>query len=107
MPLSRITEIVQATNALKPDLTVLLGDYVAGLVRFRTGIVHARDWAPVLAELSAPLGVYAILGNHDWWTNAGVVRAALSDNGIAVLENRVQHIRSKDGFAFWLAGLGD
>jgi uncharacterized protein len=107
MPLSRIIEIVELTNALKPDLTVLLGDYVACLVRFRTGLVRARDWGPVLGKLSAPLGIYAILGNHDWWTDAGVVRSALSENGIAVLENQAQHIRSRDGFAFWLAGLGD
>jgi uncharacterized protein len=62
---------------------------------------------PVLGKLSAPLGIHAILGNHDWWTDAGMVRAALIENGIAVLENRAQHIRSRDGLAFWLAGLGD
>jgi predicted MPP superfamily phosphohydrolase len=107
MPASRIAEIVDITNAVEPDLIVLLGDYVAGLARFRTGIVRMRDWGRVLGRLSAPLGIYAVLGNHDWWTDANAVRSTLVDNGIGVLENQAQLIRSKNGFAFWLAGLGD
>ena len=107
MPVARIAEIVETSNALAPDLTVLLGDYVAGLSRFRTGIVPMRDWGPVLGRLSAPLGTYAVLGNHDWWTDADAVRRTLIDNGISVLENDARLIRSGRGFSFWLAGLGD
>ena len=107
MPLSRIAEIVDTANALKPDITVLLGDYVGGLPHFRTGRISAREWAPVLGRLSAPLGSYAILGNHDWWGNVGPVRRALQDNNIPVLENDVRLIKPQSGPAFWLAGLGD
>src|SRR5712691_6806766 len=107
MPLSRIAEIVDTANELKPDITVLLGDYVGGQPHFKTGRISAREWAPALGRLSAPLGTYAILGNHDWWGNVAAVRTALRDNGIPVLENDTRMIRPQTGPAFWLAGLGD
>jgi predicted MPP superfamily phosphohydrolase len=107
MPLSRIAEIVDTANALKPDITVLLGDYVGGMIHFNTSRVPAREWGPVLGRLAAPLGTFAILGNHDWWANVHAVRTALRENGIPVLENDVRLIRPQHGPAFWLAGLGD
>src|SRR3954469_23544490 len=66
MSLERIEAIVDRTNALNADLIVLLGDYVAGHRRV-TRYIPATEWARVLAGLQAPLGVHAILGNHDWW----------------------------------------
>jgi predicted MPP superfamily phosphohydrolase len=65
--------------------------------------------------LKAPLGVHAILGNHDWWddpaaqrSGAGPVygRKALERVGIPVYENDAVRL-AKDGQPFWLAGLGD
>ena len=50
----------------QPDVIVLLGDYPAGM-RMVTGWVDASEWAPALSGLKAPLGVWSILGNHDWW----------------------------------------
>jgi predicted MPP superfamily phosphohydrolase len=114
MPLWRIEEIVAASNALAPDVTVLLGDYVAGH-RFNTRHVGMAELAPFLAQLKAPLGVYAILGNHDWWDDRTAQRKrkgpiiaarALRDTGIPVLENEAVRL-GKDGQPFWLLGLGD
>lgn len=114
MNADRIRSIVDATNALNPDLVVLLGDYAAGH-RFVTEWVPAAEWAGALAPLAAPLGVHAILGNHDWWEDGTAQRAgagpvvgqrALQRVGIPVLENDVVRLQ-KDGQAFWLAGLGD
>jgi len=107
MPASRLEEIVDVTNGLKPDLTVLLGDFIGGLRRFRTGEVPASAWGRIYGSLQAPLGVYAILGNHDWWTNVDLVRSTLWENDIPVMENTVALIRPSSGPAFWLAGLGD
>jgi uncharacterized protein len=108
MPVSRIEEIVAATNALAPDVVVLLGDYVASIRHhLLTGLVSTRDWGRVLGGLSAPLGVHAILGNHDWWTGAAAVRAGLADNGIAVIENDATLLTPARGPAFWLAGIAD
>jgi predicted MPP superfamily phosphohydrolase len=106
MSLDRIESIVEHTNALGADITVLLGDYVAGH-RHVTRFIPAGEWAPVLAGLKAPLGVHAILGNHDWWEDKTVqregqgltaARRALEAAGIPVYENDVARL-SKAGRA--------
>ena len=107
MPVSRIEHIVSTTNALKPDLIVLLGDYVAGLRRFRTAIVPMRDWSQALSHLEAPLGTYAVLGNHDWWVDGAATTEHLERSGIPVLKNRAIELAHPNGNPFWLAGLGD
>ena len=106
MPSSRIGNIVDVANALEPDLIVLLGDYVASVHKFRTGLVPIGEWTKPLGRLRAPLGVYAILGNHDWWDDVRGVRSGLHDAGIPVLENKAVKI-NRQGWRFWLAGLGD
>jgi predicted MPP superfamily phosphohydrolase len=114
MSLNRIQSIVEHTNALGADIIVLLGDYVAGHHHV-TRYIPASEWAPVLAGLKAPLGVHAILGNHDWWSDATVQREgqgltvsrrALEAAGIPVYENDAVRL-TKAGRPFWLAGLGD
>jgi hypothetical protein len=114
MSLPHIEAIVERTNALGADIIVLLGDYVAGH-RHVTRFIPAAEWAPVLAGLKAPLGVHAILGNHDWWSDqeaqrAGlgptVARRALEAVGIPVYENDARRL-ALNGRPFWLAGLGD
>ncbi len=114
MSLKHIAAIVERTNALRPDVIVLLGDYVTG---HRHVIRHipSEEWAPVLAGLKAPLGVHAILGNHDYWDDGTVQREgrgppvagrALAAVGIPVYENHAVRLL-KDRRPFWLAGLGD
>jgi predicted MPP superfamily phosphohydrolase len=114
MDLARIERIVADTNRLQPDVTLLLGDYMAHH-RFVQRPIPTADWARVLSGLKAPLGVHAILGNHDWWDDPeaqvrrkGPVRArrALEAAGIPVYENDARRMM-KDGQVFWLAGLGD
>ncbi len=107
MPLARIEEIVSVTNGLEPDAILLLGDYLAGLRQFRTDIVPANEWGAALADLHAPLGVHAVLGNHDWWTDIASVRRAFDANRIPLMENDAVRLEPADGPAFWLAGLGD
>jgi predicted MPP superfamily phosphohydrolase len=110
----RIASLVETTNALQPDLIVLLGDYVDGM-RLVTADVPALAWSSALSGLRAPLGVLSILGNHDWWhdpaaqqAGAGptVARKALESVGIPVLENDVVRLE-KDGHGIWIAGLAD
>jgi hypothetical protein len=114
MSLDHIQAVVDRTNALNADIIVMLGDYVAGH-RHVTRFIPATEWAPVLAGLKAPLGVHAILGNHDWWEDKEVQRdghgptksrLALEAAGIPVYENDAVRL-TKDGRPFWLAGLGD
>ena len=114
MSLGHIETIVERTNALHPDVIVMLGDYVAGH-RHMMRQVPASEWASALAKLKAPLGVHAILGNHDYWDDRAVQRdgqgktvsrRALEAVGIPVYENDVTRL-AKGGHSFWLAGLGD
>jgi predicted MPP superfamily phosphohydrolase len=114
MTAARIGSIVETTNGLGADLIVLLGDYAAGH-KYVYEAVHSEEWSAALAGLKAPLGVHAILGNHDWWDDGGVQvsgtgppygRLALERVGIPVYENDAVRL-SKDGRSFWLAGLGD
>jgi predicted MPP superfamily phosphohydrolase len=105
MTVAHISRVVDETNALQPDIIVLLGDYIA-THRFITEHVPNEVWAAELARLRAPLGVWAILGNHDWWNNVRTIRGALVKAGIPCLENRAMLVG--DGATrFWIAGLGD
>lgn len=114
MSIGRVEEIVTQTNALGADAILLLGDYEAGH-KLQTRRIPAREWAAPLAGLAAPLGVHAVLGNHDWWDDleaqgrqSGPVRGRieLERVGIPVYENDVVRLE-KQGQGFWLAGLGD
>jgi predicted MPP superfamily phosphohydrolase len=114
MPVSRIRKIVQATNALAPDLVALLGDFAAG-THLVEGPVLPEQWAEALSGLKAPLGVHAVLGNHDWWhgplvsdpgDDAESARRALKQMGARIYENDALRL-TKDGQPFWLLGLGD
>lgn len=114
MSADRIAQIAEATNALEPDMIVLLGDYVAGHALVRRQVPW-QAWGDALATLNAPLGVHAILGNHDWWKDADAMarksgptfsHLAMERAGISLHENDAVKLE-KDGQGFWLAGLGD
>ena len=86
----KVREIVRSVNAARPDLIVLLGDYVIhGVVGGR--FVAIEPTAAVLRDLQAPLGVFAVLGNHDWWYDGSRTARALEAVGIRVLEDTAGH----------------
>ena len=101
----RVRQVVDAANELGSDLTVVLGDFFA-THRFVTERVPHPVWAAELARLHAPLGVYSILGNHDWWYDIDGVRSALDKVRLPVMENDAV-LLGPPGGRFWLAGLGD
>jgi predicted MPP superfamily phosphohydrolase len=114
MPAARIEEIVSVTNGLGADAVLLLGDYEASQ-RVMQRALMPDEWAPLLAQLKAPLGVHAILGNHDYWDDPNAQasrrrpvrsRVALEKAGVPVYENDVVRLE-KNGQGFWLAGLAD
>lgn len=107
MPPARIATIVAHANALRPDLVVLLGDYVNSLHRFREAAVAPEQWGAALSGLRAPLGVHAVLGNHDFWEGGGPapVRRALAMAGACIYENEAREL-THGGGSFWLAGTG-
>ena len=103
--IAKLEKIVQLTNSLKPDLIVMPGDFVIHGVRGGT-FVAPEDAAAVLARLTAPMGVWASLGNHDWWLDARRVLAALEKHKIGVLEDGAVRIE-RGRTHFWLVGISD
>jgi predicted MPP superfamily phosphohydrolase len=111
-PLGRLGRIVAAVNALGADLILLPGDFL--MDRNLPGVpVPAEAIIDRLAPLSAPLGVVAVLGNHDWWDcrlsrrtdfARNSVAEALEGSAIVHLANRAMELHHGGG-AFWLVGL--
>lgn len=103
----KIDRVVAMTNAAHPDLILLAGDYVSGVNHVWGGPhVPIAAIARHLKPLAAPLGVHAVLGNHDNWTDPAAIAAALRANGIAVLDNSRQVLAAPHG-PVTLVGIGD
>ncbi len=103
MGLGRIGRIVETANDLRPDLALVLGDYHASH-RFVTREVAPDEAAGALARLRAPLGRFAILGNHDYWDGVQPWRDAFRRAGVPLLENRAVRVGEGEA-AVWVAGL--
>ena len=106
MTLPHVQRVVDTARDLRSDLIVLLGDFKAWYGHFKSEPVADPLWAAELARLEAPLGTWAILGNHDWWHDLVGVRSALAGVKIPVLENKAVLLGAV-GQRFWLAGIGD
>ena len=104
MTLERARAIVQEINAARPDVVLLPGDFVASDLDDPARAASAAEIASVLGELRAPLGVFAVLGNHDWWHDAPGIAAALRAKGITMLENDAVPLK---GSPLWVVGIGD
>ena len=102
---ARLRSIVDRVNSLNADVVLLLGDYVIQGVAGGK-FVAPELIAPELHRLTARHGVFAVLGNHDWWLNAVRVRNALDSAGIPVLEDSAVHITAGDR-KLWLTGISD
>jgi uncharacterized protein len=98
--LAHIRRGVNLANHTGADLVVLTGDYVTGAA------AHSADCARELAALRAPYGIYGVLGNHDIWTNAGVVADNLTAQGITLLRDASASIEIA-GSRLWLLGIED
>lgn len=96
----QIERAVNAANRLQPDIIALTGDYISHERRF------AAPCAELLGRLRARHGVFAVLGNHDHWTDAALITDLFRAEGITVLVNQGMRFE-KNGEAFWLAGVDD
>lgn len=97
---AQIERAVATANSLQPDIIALTGDYVS----------KEREYAAPCAELMGRLrarhGVYAVLGNHDHWTDAALITDLFRAEAITVLVNQGMRFE-RDGAAIWLAGVDD
>jgi hypothetical protein len=98
VPLPYIEEVVGITNDLQPDLLVLTGDYI-----MHDSPDYALPCAAALGKLHAPLGRFAVLGNHDIWAKPRPIIDALASNGITVLRNDGLELQP----GLWLLGVDD
>jgi len=110
----RIGDICKQANALDGDMILLLGDFLSGM-RMGGDRVTSDEWSGELARLAAPLGVHAVMGNHDWIDDPDamisgmgptIVHKALASINVPVYENQAARFE-KGGKGFWLAGLAD
>lgn len=99
-PIEEVQRAIHLANLLRPDVIALTGDYVT--------LSETYIWpvARALGKLRARLGVFAVLGNHDFQVDADVVTRALQAQGIRVLRN--SHFALRRGSAvLWIAGVDD
>jgi predicted MPP superfamily phosphohydrolase len=105
-----ITAAVSRVSQLQPDLVVLTGDFVTqGPFSGRYDPPAARNTEPcaqILAGMKPPMGVFAVLGNHDYHTDPDLVATVLRSRGFRVLRNQ-SFALELDGARLWLAGVND
>jgi len=108
-PVSGLAGLVDKVNALHPDLTLLAGDFLAS-TKMPGRAASADDAASALRGLEAPLGVFSVLGNHDWkdcaearangYRSSSVMRAFRAA-GLPLLVNEACYL---EPFDLWLVG---
>jgi predicted MPP superfamily phosphohydrolase len=108
---ARMGRIVRRINALRPELVVLLGDYVNGHLHpfERTPAENQEITGGVatFAAIRARFGVIGVIGNHDVWYDRTDVQSAMENAGVATLWNRHIVIRRSGSEAIVIAGLAD
>jgi predicted MPP superfamily phosphohydrolase len=107
---ARMGRVVGRINALRPELVVLLGDYVSGHLtaaeRSPAENQEVISGVATFAALRARYGAVSVIGNHDVWYDRTLITSALQDAGVAALWNRHIVIR-RSGGAVVIAGLAD
>ncbi|HLY59459.1 MAG TPA: metallophosphoesterase [Terriglobia bacterium] len=99
-PLEFVQRAVKMANLLRPDLVALTGDYVT------LSPTYIWPMAQMLGKLRAPMGVFAVLGNHDFKVDADEITRALRAQRIRVLRNAHYPLRAR-GATLWVVGVDD
>jgi len=89
MNLDRFHQVADLILAQKPDLLLITGDFLFGHNFTETSRGDLNDLITVLSPLAAALPSFAVLGNHDYWTNSEAVREMLRACQITELTNTV------------------
>lgn len=98
-PVVMLERAVALLNDAAPDVILLGGDYVNST---------ARDFdrpRALIAQLRAPLGVYGVLGNHDYWGGGDYLAARLTRAGVTILRNEARPLLAPRGGEWWLVGV--
>ena len=100
LPAKFVEKMVEKVNSLKPDIIVFTGDILDSFVE-----KHAEEFES-LKKLFAPLGIYYVPGNHEYYWNPSVGLQAFRDVGFRVLINETAEIK-KDGALLQISGIPD
>ncbi len=95
-----VQRAVELANSFHPDLVALTGDFVW------QDLEAIFVLTPILAKLQAKVGVYAVMGNHDLWSDVETIKTAFAKEGLPVLVNQGFAI-DKNGSLLYIAGLDD
>lgn len=98
--LDEVRRVAELAQGARPDMLVLTGDYTTARRSY------IEPCAEVLGTLQAPAGVWAVLGNHDHYTDGELTRRALTRRGIGVLDNAHTEV-TRGADALQLAGVDD
>jgi predicted MPP superfamily phosphohydrolase len=106
MNVDRFQRVADMVLAQKPDVLLITGDFLTGH-RFSDGSRQAvKDLITVLSPLAKSIPTFAILGNHDYWTNPEAIREMLGLCGIPDLTNTVFRLTREDQYLY-LCGVDD
>ena len=97
----RLARVIETVNQLNPDLVVITGDFV-----YYDSEENADELISPLSGIVARDGTLAILGNHDYWANPGMVREIIQSAGILDISNAFQTLERGNSL-FHIAGVDD
>jgi predicted MPP superfamily phosphohydrolase len=103
---AKVHEARRRVDAWRPDLVLLAGDVLVGRDAPGAKPLSPAEAVAPLTGWDAPLGVWAVLGNHDWWVDGEATTRALQAAGMRVLENEAVPLETGRG-RVWVAGLAD
>lgn len=106
MNLERLQRVAELIKTEEPDLLLITGDFVIGRTAIDISHQTAQDLIAVLSGLSKSFPTFAVLGNHDYWTDVETVRRILSASGIVDLTNTVFTLKREED-SLHLCGVDD
>lgn len=100
----KLIRVVNKINEQKPDIILNTGDFVSA--EYKQFSMPIEEIAPIFSGLKAKYGVYAVLGNHDWWVGGQRIERVLEKNGTVVLGNENTSIKV-NGKKIYIVGVED
>ncbi|MCW9130927.1 metallophosphoesterase [Bacillus paramycoides] len=103
--LKQLDNLVGKMNELRPDIVVFTGDLID---KFGTYNAEREEAKEILRGIPAPLGKYAVFGNHDRGGGGSLFyKRYMEEAGFSVLVNEVQKIKVENGKYITISGLDD
>jgi predicted MPP superfamily phosphohydrolase len=106
MNAARFQQVADMVLDQKPDLILITGDFLIGRNALAISQEEVQDLIRELSRLSSSFPTFAVLGNHDYWTDVEMVRHILASSGITDLTNAVFTLKREED-SLHLCGVDD